>query len=137
MIAKRYGKNVESVEADFNPVAMNEIGFRRDREWKLETEQFEAEYERTVEHNLTGEDEGDVQSEVEARLLAKLLDDVKAIENSAGENTVLVVENESGVDYPRLHSTQRTVVVGFENRLYFTFKVDPPLRIAVYRRKGA
>ena len=137
MIAKRYGKNVESVEADFNPVAMNEIGFRRDREWKIETEQFDAEYERIGEHMVTGDDEGDVQSEVEARLLAKLLADVKAIESDAGSDAILLVENESGVDYPRLHSTQRTIVVGFENRLYFTFKVDPPLRISVYRRKSA
>ncbi len=132
MIAKRYGRNFESVAADFNAVAMNEIGFRRDNAWSMPADDFESGYERTGEHLVTAADEGDVQSEAESRLLADLLNQVRSVEAAAGADTVLVVENVSGVDYPRLHSTQRTVVVGFENRLYFTYKVDPPLRIGVY-----
>jgi hypothetical protein len=136
MIAKRYGKNIESVGPDFNSVAMNEIGFRRDHEWSMPTEEFLAGYERTGEHNLTGAEEGDTQSEVETRLLATMLAELRSIEGATAEGDVLLVENESGVDYPRLHSTQKTIVVGFENRLHFTFKVDPPLRIGVYRARG-
>ncbi|HEX6694506.1 MAG TPA: hypothetical protein VF035_07425 [Longimicrobiales bacterium] len=137
MIAKRYGKSVQSVNPEFDAVAMNEIGFRRDQAWSIETETFQATYERVGEHLLTGNTEGDTQQEVESALLAALLADLRAVEADAADGDVLLVENESGVDYPRLHSTQRTVVVGFENRLHFTYTVDPPIRIGVYRPKRA
>ncbi len=135
MIAKRYGKRIESVTPDFNAVAMNEIGFRRDNAWSMPADEFEAGYERVSEHNLIAAGEGDTQSEVEADLLARLLADVRKIEAAAADGEMLLVESASGVDYPRLHGTQRMVVVGFENRLYFTYQVDPPLRIAVYRAR--
>ena len=137
MIAKRYGKSVQSVNPEFDAVAMNEIGFRRDQAWSVEAETFLATYDRVSEHFLTGSTEGDTQNEVETGLLAALLRDLRAIESDAPQGDVLLVENESGVDYPRLHSTQRTVVVGFENRLHFTYTVDPPIRIGVYRPKSA
>ena len=137
MIAKRYGKSVQSVNPEFDAVAMNEIGFRRDQEWSMETETFLATYERVAEHRLTGSTEGDTQHDVETALLAGLLSDLRELETGAQGSDVLLVENESGVDYPRLHSTQRTVVVGFENRLYFTYTVDPPIRIGVYRPKAS
>jgi hypothetical protein len=136
MIAKRYGRNVESVTAEFNAVAMNEIGFRRDHEWSLPADEFDSRYERLAEHVLSADGEGDTQSEVEAGLLQNLLDDLRAVEAAAEGGTILLVENESGVDYPRLHSTQKTVVVGFENRLYFTYRVDPPLRLGQYRARA-
>ena len=137
MIAKRYGKSVQSVNPEFDAVAMNEIGFRRDQAWSIETETFLATYDRIGEHLLTGSTEGDTQSDVESSLLASLLSDLRAAEAGAVGGDVLLVENDSGVDYPRLHSTQRTVVAGFENRLHFTYTVDPPIRIGVYRPKSA
>ena len=137
MIAKRYGKSVQSVNPEFDAVAMNEIGFRRNQEWSTETETFMATYERAAEHLLTASTEGDTQHDVETALLAALLGDLRRLEAQAATGDVLLIENESGVDYPRLHSTQRTVVVGFENRLHFTYTVDPPIRVAVYRPKPA
>jgi hypothetical protein len=32
---------------------------------------------------------------------------------------------------------QTTRVVQNANRLYFQFSIDPPLRVGIYRRKGA
>lgn len=135
MIAKRYGKGVHSVEPDFNAVAMNEITFRRDQAWSMDWEEFESKYERGREENVTANGEGDVQSDVETTLLQKLLTDLRGLEAAAGADEVLLIENESGKDYPRLHSTQRTIVVGFENRLHFTYEVDPPIRVGVYKLK--
>jgi hypothetical protein len=116
---------------------MNEIMFRRDGTWSMETEEFEASYRLEREENLVASGEGDVQTDVETGILQTLLADLHALEAACAADDLLVVQNESGRDYPRLHSTQRTVVVGFENRLHFTYQVDPPLRIGVYRRASA
>src|SRR5687768_473708 len=111
MITKRYGKKIETVTPDFNPAAMNEISCRRDNAWSEEVEAFNEAYERTGEQNLTASSEGDMQKDVESTLLSTLLGDLRALEAAQPEGSVLMVENESGVDYPRLHSTQRTIVV--------------------------
>ena len=47
-----------------------------------------------------------------------------------------MVESEQGVDYPKTHTLQKTVVIEGENRFHFTTTVQPPLRLGVYRRKG-
>lgn len=133
MIARRYGKQLHSVEPDFSAVAMNEIAFRRDHDWSLDADDFDG-YERVDEHELVASGEGDIQSDVESALLQTLLADVRAIEAAAAEGDLVVVENEQ-TDYPKLRSTQRTIVVGFENRLHFTYTVAPPLRIGVYRKR--
>ncbi|MEO5510402.1 MAG: hypothetical protein ABIS27_07200 [Longimicrobiales bacterium] len=135
MIAKRYGKNIESVNPDFSSVAMTEMAFRKDNEWSVPADDFESGYERTGEHRLTASGDGDVQTDVETGVLNSVLKDLRAIEAAAEAGDILLIENQSGVDYPRLHSTQRTIVVGFENRLHFTYNVDPPLHIGVYRAR--
>ncbi|CAN5770695.1 hypothetical protein BH23GEM9_BH23GEM9_22190 [soil metagenome] len=133
VIVRQYGNSVHSVEPNFDGRAMNEIGFRRDNEWSLATDEFFAIHEKVESHELTAAAEGDVQGEAEDALLDSLLQQLLATEAAAG-NGVLVVESEPGVDYPKTRHTQRTLVVAGENRLYFRFTVEPPLRVAVYRK---
>jgi hypothetical protein len=114
---------------------MNEIAFRRNHDWSMDADDLDSGYERVAEHELVASGEGDIQSDVETSLLQTLLADVRAVESAAGADDLVVVENEQ-TDYPKLRSTQRTIVVGFENRLHFTYTVAPPLRIGVYRRRS-
>ncbi|HSJ23192.1 MAG TPA: hypothetical protein VK929_00820 [Longimicrobiales bacterium] len=134
MIVRKYGTKVQSVEPNFEAHAMNEIGFRRDNEWSLATDEFFETYDKVETHELSAAAEGDVQSEAEAALLVSLEQQLRAVETSAGDGVVLV-ESESGVDYPKTRHTQTTHVVDGANRFYFNFTIEPPLRVAVYRRK--
>ena len=68
------------------------------------------------------------------KLLHSLREQLLALEAAAGDG-VVVVQSEQGVDYPKTRHTQTTQVVGGANRLYFRFTVEPPLRVAVYRRR--
>jgi len=134
VIVRQYGTAVQSVVPHFAAHAMNEIGFRRDNEWSMPTDGFFSEYQKVQTHSLTATAEGDVQSEAEASLLASLEEQLRAVSALAGDGVVLV-EGEAGVDYPKTRHTQTTQVVAGANRLYFRFTVEPPLRVAVYRRK--
>ena len=51
-----------------------------------------------------------------------------------GEGEVLLVESEQGNDYPKTRDEKKTVAVEGENRLHFTWRVEPPLRVGVYRK---
>lgn len=136
MIVKQYGTKVQSVEPNFDANAMNEIGFRRDNEWSVATDEFMAEWAKTEVHELTAAAEGEVQSEAEEALLHSLQEQLLAVSSAAGAGGgVLLVESEQGVDYPKTRHTQQTQVVDGENRLYFRFTVEPPLRVAVYRKR--
>lgn len=134
MIVRRYGTTVHSVQPDFDANAMNEIGFRRDNAWSMPADAFLAGYERTESHELTAVKEGPVQSECEAALLRSLHEQLMAVHDAAGDG-VLLVESEQGTDYPKTRHTQSTHVVEDENRLHFRYRVEPPLRVAVYRRR--
>ncbi|MBR9988940.1 MAG: hypothetical protein KFH98_04245 [Gemmatimonadetes bacterium] len=135
MITKRYGSKVQSVRVNFDANAMNEVGFQRDNEWSLATDEFEETYEKTEAHELTAAAEGDVQGEAEEKLLESLHEQLLAVEKTVGDDGVLMVESEQGVDYPKTRHTQTNKVVGNENRFYFRFTVEPPLRVAVYRKR--
>ncbi|HEX6307441.1 MAG TPA: hypothetical protein VFZ69_04585 [Longimicrobiales bacterium] len=134
MIAKRYGTKIQSVKPNFDARAMNEVGFQRDNEWSEPTEEFFEHYEKLETHELTAAAEGDVQGTAEEKLLQSLESQLRAVESAAGDG-VLLIESEQGVDYPKTRHTQTTQVVGSENRLYFRFTVEPPLRVAVYRKR--
>lgn len=134
MIAKAYGTTLHSVEPNFDSRAMNEVGFRRDNEWSMAQDEFLAAYEKVETHELTAAAEGDVQGEAEAGLLSSLRDQLLATEEAAGDS-VVVINNEQGVDYPKTRHTQTTQVVGGANRLFFRFTIEPPLRVSVYRRR--
>ncbi|HUF51725.1 MAG TPA: hypothetical protein VMN60_12945 [Longimicrobiales bacterium] len=135
MIVKRYGTRVQSVVPNFDANAMNEIGFTRDHEWVVPTAEFFAEYEKAELHELTAAAEGDVQGEAEERLLLSLQEQLLAVERAAGAHAVVLVESEQGTDYPKTRHTVENRVVGHENRFYFRFTVEPPLRVAVYRKR--
>lgn len=135
MIAKQYGTKILSVEPNFDSRAMNEVGFRRDNEWSMPTDEFFEAYEKTESHELTAAAEGEVQGEAEENLLHSLQEQLLAVADTAGEDGVLLVESEQGVDYPKTRHTTTTQVVEGANRLYFRFTIEPPLRVAVYRKR--
>ena len=132
MLFRRYGKRVESVVTNFNPHALNEIGFRRDHARTLPAAEFAARYSKVAEFAVEDETEGPVQSEAEAEILARLESLVRARTDGLAPGQVLLVENEQGVDYPKLRNRQERLIVRGENRLYFRWRVEPPLRLGLY-----
>jgi hypothetical protein len=136
MILKRYGSNVLSVTPNFDSRAMTEVGFMRDGALSLPVGEFADQYERVGGRELTASAEGDVQGDVEDAVLADLLKQVESVAAEAGEGSVLLIENEVGKDQAKTRGTQATKVVATENRLFFTYTIDPPLRIGIHRKKG-
>jgi hypothetical protein len=134
VIVRRYGTKMHSVEPNFDAHAMNEIGFRRDNDWSLPVEEFQEAWEKVETHELTANAEGEVQNVAEDELLKSLQAQLAAVAAAAGDG-VVVIESETGTDYPKTRHTQRTQVVDGANRLYFRFTVEPPLRVAVYRAR--
>ncbi len=135
MILKRYGASFDSVDPDFESVALNEVGFRRDGREHILAEDFAVRYRRVASHELDAEADGAVQDHTEQLLLARLEERLLVLESNVGPDEVLVVENAPGIDYPKTRQSTKNVVVGGENRLHFYMRVDPPLRIGVYRSK--
>jgi hypothetical protein len=134
MILKQYGTTFQSVEPNFNSRALTEIGFRRDRTFSIPVEEFEASYEKVEEHALTAETEGEVHDAAEEALMVALEENLQALLGRLGEGEVLVVESREGEDHAKTRNTKKNVIVDGENRLYFYCKVDPPLRVGVYRK---
>jgi len=135
MILRRYGSSYQSVVPNFEAKALNEVGFRRDHESSIPVEDFGTGYEVIDRHELSATGEGDVQNEAEQSLLDDLLEQVESLESDLGDNEVLVVESEQAKDWPKTRQKQENVIVEGENRLYFHVRVDPPLRIGVYRMR--
>ena len=132
-----YGSTYQSVTFEFEGKALTEVGFRRNHERSITPEELEAEYEHIETVHLTSEAEGDVQQETEQLLLDRLLEKGRAAAERLPEDGVAIVENDrGGKDQPRPHQKIRTVVVNGENRLHFEYSIDPPLRIALYSKKG-
>jgi hypothetical protein len=121
------------VDTNFDSKAFTEIGFRRDHVYSSPADDFLAGHERTSEHLLDAEADGDVQDEVESAMLRLLLDQLLKIEGDLAENEFVLVESEQGQDYPKTRTKQKNVIVEGENRLYFFSSVSPPLKVAVYR----
>lgn len=133
----RYGANYQSVSFAFEAKALNEIGFRRDRKSSFAVDELGDRYELIETVELIAEAEGDVQSETEQLLLDRLQEKAQAIVDSLSEGDMVIVENErGGQDQPKPRQTISNVVVAGENRLHFTYHVDPPLRLGSYRAKG-
>lgn len=135
MIVRRFGSTVESVEPHFDARALTEIGFRRTGGFSMAAEEFFERYGRGAERELAAETEGGVKDEVEQALLVSLRGQLDEAQAGLGDGEVLLVENESGKDYPKTRDRTRTTVVEGENRRHFTYTVDPPLRVAVYGKK--
>ncbi len=134
MILKQYGTSYQSVEPNFDCRALTEIAFRRDRQFSIPTEEFETRYEKVEERAFSAEAEGDVHDQAEGELLDALESQVQAALDELGEDEILVVESKEGADYPKTRDTKKNVVRDGENRLYFYWRVDPPLRMGVYRK---
>jgi hypothetical protein len=134
MLVRRYGTTIQSVAPNFDAHAMNEVGFLRESGWSLPVSEFESKYVKGEVHELSAQAEGGVQAEVEAAVLNALGEKLAGVEASLGAEQVLLIENEPGRDQPKTRSTQTTNVIGPENRLYFQYTIDPPLRVAVWRR---
>lgn len=136
MILRRYGTSVQSVDINFDSKALTEVGFRRNHERSEPADAFVAGWERVRGHELGGEAEGNVQGEVEQRLLEDMEAELLRLEAELGPEEVLLVESEQGADYPKTRTQTRTVAHEGQNRLHFKTVVSPPLRVAVYRRRG-
>lgn len=136
MILKRYGTTVQSVDPNFESAALNEIGFRRDREWSLPAEEFEAGYERLTVHELSAEAEGPVQDHTEQLLLDRLEERLLELEAGLESGCVLMLENGDGHDYPKTRQQMKNVIVEGENKFFFSYSVAPSLRMGVYRKKS-
>jgi hypothetical protein len=134
MIVRRFGARIESVEPNFDARALNEIGFRRTGAFTLDADAFHEQHEKVAVQDLTATAEGDVKDDVERELLAALLRQVESLLEESG--VVLLVENEAGEDYPKTRDVTRRVVVRGENRLHFEYRVEPALRLGVYRPRG-
>jgi hypothetical protein len=133
MLLRRYGNRIQSVEPNFQPHALTEIGFTRTDDFRAEADEFADEWELVSSHEVAGVTEGDVKTEVESALLADLLEQLGSIVAAAPEGHVALVENKLGQDHPKLRDATKTTVVDGANRFHFTYSVDPPLRIGVYR----
>ena len=133
MLLRAYGSNLQSVELNFDAKALNEIAFRRDHQLSLDREEFLAGHTRIAGHDLTAEAEGDVHDEVEREVLRQLEASVREVQAGLAEGEVILVESEQGGSWPKTRQATRTVVQEGENRLHFRVKVDPPLKLGVYR----
>ncbi|MDX1568011.1 MAG: hypothetical protein R3223_09430 [Longimicrobiales bacterium] len=136
MILRRYGSTVQSVDLNFDARAISEVGFRRDHSFSLAAEEFEEGYEKVEERELTATAESSVQDEGETALLDELEERVRSLEEELGDDQVLVVEN-TAEDYPKTRDKKKEVVVEGKNRLRFSWRIEPPLRLGIYRRKSA
>ena len=133
MIFRQYGISFQSVDLNFDSKALNEVGFRRNHQRSIGSDDFRSGYELVEIHEIFAEAEGDVQDYTEQQLLDKLENEVDALSNSLGEGEALVIENEQGRDYPKTKQQTSNVILDGENRLHFFYTIAPPLRIARYR----
>lgn len=133
MIYRRYGSIFQSVDTDFDAKALNEIGFRRNREAPFPAEEIDDRYTPIETVELEAEAEGHVQTETEELLLDRLEAQLEELRTRLPEGGILVVENVSGHDYPKVRQKMRKVVERGENRLHFAYTMSPPLRVTLYR----
>jgi hypothetical protein len=134
MLLRRFGTAFHSVTPSFDSRALSEISFRRNGTFSVPADEFERTYRKVSEETIAGEAQGSVQSAVEDELLRKLEADVADRLARLSEGDVIVVENEQGVDYPKVRDKKKGTIVEGENRLHFEWRVDPPLRLGHYRR---
>lgn len=134
MIFRRYGTTYQSVDLNFDSLALNEIAFRRNREEAIPADDFDASYPIVASHELVAEAEGDVQDKTEEVMLQRLEAQVEELRQALGDGEILVIENEQGHGWPKTKQSTSNVIVEGENRLHFHYGVAPPLSISVRRR---
>lgn len=134
MIFRRYGTAYQSVDTNFDSLALNEIAFRRNREESIPAEGFEETFAVVATHELVAEADGDVQDHTEAVLLERLQEQLDELVAGLADWEILVVENEQGHDWPKTKQKTSNVIVDGENKLHFRYTMAPPLRVTVRRR---
>lgn len=133
MIFRKYGTTYQSVDMNFAAEALNEIGFRRNREASFPTEELEDRYDAIKTVELTADAEGTVQNDTEQALLDELAQKVEEQLERLPAGGIMIVENESGHDYPKTRQETQNVVERGENKLRFSYTMSPPLRVTLYR----
>lgn len=136
MLLRRYGSKINSVQPNFDPNALTEIGFTRTSDLSTTAEEFAEEYEEVETQEIAGRTEGDVKTEVEGELCRHLETTLMKKVQGLKPGEVLLVENRAGEDHPKLRDKTTGVVVAGENKFRFEYTVDPPIRVGVYRRKS-
>ncbi len=136
MIYKLYGTTYQSVDINFDAKAMNEVGFRRNREASFSEDELESRFEQIEVRELVAEAEGDVQTETEQAMLNSLEAALTKALSALPDGGVAVIENESGHDYPKPRQEIKNVIVEGENRLRFEYTVSPALRVALYSARS-
>ena len=131
MILRRYGRWYHSVRPNFNPAAMTEIGFQRDRVFSLPADDFADGYRSVDAAEVSAEAHGDVQRHAERELLARLERSLEDRVAALEPGQVVVVVNERD-DWPKTRERREAVIVEGENRFHFHWSVDPPLRLGVF-----
>ena len=131
MILKRYGTSYHSVTPNFNPLAITEIGFMRDRARNIRVDDFDARYRLVEEVELGAEADAKVQRHAERTLLEKLERSLAERVGSLEDGQVLIIRNERD-DWPKTRERKEGVIVDGENRFHFHWWVDPPLKVGIY-----
>ena len=131
MILRRYGNAYHSVETNFNPTAINEIGFMRDRAFSVPAADFDARYEALETGEIGAEADAEVQRHAERDLLRNLERALAQWIERLQPEQVLVVHNGRD-DWPKTRERREAVIVAGENRFHFHWWVDPPLKVGIY-----
>jgi hypothetical protein len=134
MMFRRYGTSFQSVDLNFDSKALNEVGFRRNQEESIPSEDFEAGFPKLSTQEFLAEAEGDVQDHTEQVLLDRLQEQLDKLIGGLGDGEFLVIENEQGHDYPKTRQQTSNVIVEGENKLHFSYTIAPALRVAVHSR---
>ena len=136
MIVRRYGKWYHSVQPNFNPTAMTEIGFQRDRVFSIAAAELEDGYRELEAGELGADANAEVQRDAERTLLADLESSLRDWAARLESGQLLVVKNGRG-DWPKTRERREAVIVDGENRFHFHWWVDPPLRVGIYGKGGS
>jgi hypothetical protein len=136
MILRRFGTKIASVVPRLDARALNEIGFTRTDTFEASLDEFGADWERLSGTELAPEVDGDVQDAAEKELFEHLSAGIETHQSALRPDEILLVENEVGKDHPKTRDKKVPVIVNGENRYHFHWKVDPPLKLGLYRRRG-
>lgn len=136
MILRRVGSRMQPVVPDFDPRALTEITFRPGAGPALQAADFDERYTRVGGRELSTEADGMVQGEAEEALVRGLEEKLRQLEASLGPGEVLVIESRPGVDYPKTRERTENVIIEGENRLHFYWRVEPPLRVGIFRPRN-
>ena len=136
MLCREYGSSYQSVDIGFDARALNDIGFRRNRELSVPEAEFPDLYAKVDSVEVQTEADGPVRYETKQVLSDRLRAKVEELLARLPEGGVLVVENELGHDYPKTRQLTKNGIEDGENRLHFEYTMEPPLRLTLFRPRA-